>query len=118
MEGTIDTQQITCDISLLKVRGSLDAHSCDQFKRCVTDCFDHNTYRLAVDMSEVNLMTCAGVGVLIGASKMAQEHRGDIVLIRPSPAVRELIDLVGLNKLCDISSNTEDAVKLLECQLA
>jgi anti-anti-sigma factor len=68
MEGTIDTHQITCDcdISLLKVRGSLDAHSCDQFKRCVTDCFDHNNYRLAVDMSEVNLMTCAGVGVLIG----------------------------------------------------
>ncbi|MFA5794615.1 MAG: STAS domain-containing protein [Candidatus Brocadiia bacterium] len=118
MDITIDTQQVAKGIYLLKVRGAVDTYSFDRLKRAITDCFDNNIYRLAVDISEVDILTSAAVGVLIGASSIAQENKGDIILVRPSPDARKLIDLVGLNKLCGISANTNDALKLLECRPA
>jgi anti-anti-sigma factor len=45
-----------------------------------------------------------GVGLLIGMLGVVQKNGGNIVLLSPKPAVREMLELLGLNHLFTITN--------------
>lgn len=101
-------------IVILTVRGFLDAHTFEELEKTINDLFENGTFRLAVDLSGLDYISSAGAGVFIGAIGTAQENDGNIILMRPSPNVKEVFDLLGLSQIFTFKDSREEAVKALK----
>ena len=110
----IETQRLRPDVMFISVRGFLDAHTYEELDRTIIECFDHEIYRLVVDLSRLDYISSAGAGVFIGNIGTAQDNDGNIVLVKPSQNVREIFDLLGLTQIFTFAHDTETALKLLE----
>ena len=99
-------------VVLLSVKGFLDAHTFEELEKTINDIFEEGCYKLAVDLSGLDYISSAGAGVFIGAIGTAQENDGNIVLMKPSPNVREVFDLLGLSQIFPFSNDVEGAQKL------
>src|SRR5436309_8125952 len=101
-------------VVVLTVRGFLDAHTYEELEKTVNELFEAGTYRLIVDLSGLDYISSAGAGVFIGAIGTAQENDGNIILVKPSPNVKEVFDLLGLSQIFTFKENRDEAVKALK----
>ena len=97
----------------LTIKGFLDAHTFEELEKTINELFEGDSYRLVVDLSGLNYISSAGAGVFIGAIGTAQDNNGDIILVKPSANVREVIDLLGLSQIFTIKESSEEALKVL-----
>ncbi len=107
-------EKLPDSIVLLTVRGFLDAHTFEELEKAVNDLFDAGIHRLIVDLSGLDYISSAGAGVFIGAIGTAQENDGNIILVKPSPNVKEVFDLLGLSQIFTFKENRDEAVKALK----
>jgi anti-anti-sigma factor len=98
----------------LTVKGFLDAHTFEQLEKTIDDLFEAGSFRVIVDLSGLDYISSAGAGVFIGAVGKAQENDGNIVLMRPSPNVKEVFDLLGLSQIFTFKNTREEAVKAMQ----
>ncbi len=96
---------------LVKVNGFLDAHTFEQMENTINNLFNENSFKIVVDLSGVDYISSAGAGVFIGAIGTAQENKGDIVLMQPTPHVKEVFDLLGLSQIFHFADDADTAVK-------
>ena len=111
-EFNIQQQKLKNGVAFVAVQGFLDAHTFEEMEKTINDLFDNGTYRLVVDLSKLDYISSAGAGVFIGAIGTAQENDGNIVLMRPSPNVKEVFDLLGLSQIFPFAADVEGAQKL------
>jgi anti-anti-sigma factor len=100
-------------VTLLSIRGFLDAHTFEELEKTINDLFEEGGYRLVVDLSGLDYISSAGAGVFIGAIGTAQENDGNIILMKPSPNVKEVFDLLGLSQIFTFKESREEAVKAM-----
>lgn len=100
-------------VVLLTLRGFLDAHTYEELDRAIHEQFDNNVFRIAVDLSALDYISSAGAGVFIGAIGTAQDHDGNIILVRPSSNVKEVFDLLGLSQIFTTTNNRDEAIRSL-----
>lgn len=109
----IQKENVRSGIVLLTVRGFLDAHTFEQLEKTIHELFETNVYRLIVDLSGLDYISSAGAGVFIGAIGTAQENEGNIILVKPSPNVKEVFDLLGLSQIFTFKENKDEAAAVL-----
>ena len=109
----IQKENVRDGIVLLSIRGFLDAHTFEELEHSINGLFEQNCYRLIVDLSGLDYISSAGAGVFIGAIGTAQENDGNIILMNPSPNVREVFDLLGLSQIFTFKSSKEEAIASL-----
>lgn len=109
----IATEQTKEGYPLLTVKGFLDAHTYEELEKVINALFARKMYKLVVDLSGLDYISSAGAGVFIGAVGTAQENEGEIALVKPSPNVKEVFDLLGLSQIFKFSDTREGAAKLL-----
>jgi len=100
-------------IIFLTVRGFLDAHTFEELEKTINDIFEEGQYKLAVDLAGLDYISSAGAGVFIGAIGTAQENDGNIILMKPSPNVKEVFDLLGLSQIFTFKDTREEAAKAM-----
>jgi anti-anti-sigma factor len=64
---------------------------------------------LVVDLTKVDYLDSTALGVLIGGLKRMREVEGNMVLICPSPRIRRVFEITGLDKIFDIYNSQEEA---------
>jgi anti-sigma B factor antagonist len=94
---------------LVEVKGYLDAHTFERLDELINCCLDDGHHKVIVKLAQVGYISSAGAGVFIGAVGKAKEKGGDIVLLQPSPNVREVFDLLGLSQIFMITDDLEAA---------
>lgn len=109
----IQKEKLSGGVVLLRITGFLDAHTFEQLERQLRDIFDLGTFRLIVDLGELDYISSAGAGVFIEAIGTAQENGGNIVLLKPGPNVKEVFDLLGLSQIFTFKDTREEALKSL-----
>ena len=108
----IKTDEVSDGVVQVSVEGFLDAHTFEQMENTINQLFSEDVYRLVVDLSKVDYISSAGAGVFIGAIGTAQENQGNIILMNPTPNVKEVFDLLGLSQLFQFAESSGAAVKL------
>ncbi|MCK4908896.1 MAG: STAS domain-containing protein [Planctomycetes bacterium] len=108
----INSQKLQNGIVAITVKGFLDAYTYGELEQTIQDFFNQNLYRFIVDLAQVDYISSAGAGVFIGAIGLAQENKGNIVIIRPKPNVKEVFDLLGLSQIFTIAGTMEAALKV------
>jgi len=98
-------------IVLVEAEGVLDAHTFDEMQRLMDSLLHQKRYRVVVKLEKVHYVSSAGAGVLIGAVGTARENGGDLVLMKPHPAVRAVLDSLGLSAVFQIVETEAQALR-------
>lgn len=70
--------------------------------------------RLVLDLSQVELLASAGLGLLITLNKRARESGGQMVVTGLSTGILEAMKLTRLDRLLRVEPTVEGAVKMAE----
>ena len=110
----ITTERLEGGAALVNVRGYLDAHTFEQLDKALGRLFEEKVFKIVMKLDELDYISSAGAGVFIGVFGRAQENHGDLVILKPSPNVREVFDLLGLSQIFKIVDDLPSAVKALQ----
>lgn len=96
-------------IHVVEIAGTLDAHNYEELEQAFDSYFDQGIYNIVVEISRLNYVSSAGVGVLIGAAGRAQANEGNIVAVGPREGVQEIFDLLGVSHIFPVVDSPKKA---------
>ena len=111
MELKIDVEPRGNNIFFVVLRGEIGTETVNQFKERIDQLVDDGKNRLVMDFQEINYLNSMGLGVVAATLKRVKKNKGDLKLVRLSPAVQELFELTRLTKVFDIFDSEEEALK-------
>jgi anti-sigma B factor antagonist len=98
-------------IQVVKVEGYLDSSTFDQLQEHLQSLIDANQYSIVVEFGQLNYISSAGLGVLMGMLKEVRRNGGDLKLANMSSKVRNLFDMLGFSRLIRIYPDCEQAIE-------
>ncbi|MEO7993908.1 MAG: STAS domain-containing protein [bacterium] len=116
-EAGSDGLQITIEsrphYSLVVLRGDLNAHSAEALRlRLLAAVEESSTGRMVLDLSRSPYIDSAGLGSVVAAYKRCLQLAGTeatMVILHPSPEVRELFRLTQLDSYLRVYDTVEEA---------
>jgi anti-sigma B factor antagonist len=93
------TESLTVSIApgpVVTIGGEIDILSGPQLRDQLLRVIRRHGARLALDLADVTFIDCAGISVLLAASRRAQLEGGSLRVLRASPRVRRVIALTRL----------------------
>ena len=111
---SIDKRQLDGDIVLINASGFLDAHTFEEMENIIEDLFRSRVFKIIVRLDRLDYISSAGAGVFIGAIGTATANGGNIVLLKPSPNVKEVFDLLGLSQIFPIVFQEDEAISYFQ----
>lgn len=92
----------------LKITGRLDAYWADHLSKEVDQIIRDGSHQLKMDLSDLEFISSAGIGVLLKFHNTLSDMNGSFSLSSVSEPVKKIIDLIGLDEVLS-HSETERA---------
>jgi len=83
-------------VDLVTVKGNLNRETAPLLNQALRALVDQGRYRILLNLSEVSLMTSAGLRVLVAILKATRPRGGDLQLLNPSERALETLKFAGL----------------------
>jgi anti-sigma B factor antagonist len=99
------------DISIINLKGFLDAHTAPTLENNFTQLINENKYKIVVNFQELAYISSAGLGVFMAYIENIRENKGDIKLASMSDKVFNIFDLLGFPLLYEIYKSEDEAIK-------
>ena len=97
--------------TVVEVAGQLDVATAPEFRQVLVESQYGGAARVLVDVAGIEFVDSMGLGVLIGGHKRARKHDGAaLVLARPSPRMRELLELTGLDTVLTVVADPDEVL--------
>jgi len=97
-------------VDLVEVSGRVDSSTAADLGAKMNERINNGTLNIVVDLSQVDYMSSGGLRELVAALKRVKKDGGDLRLCSPSPRVREVLDLAGLDTIFQIFEEQVKAV--------
>jgi anti-sigma B factor antagonist len=98
------------NIKLVRLHGSLDMYSFPHLEMQLNNLFHQGHYCVLLDCSQLDYIGSAGLGALIGFTKLARENQGDLKLLQVPDRIYKIIELLGFTKVLQVYSDEETAL--------
>ena len=98
-------------VSVLELKGYLDAHTAPKLEDAIQGLIAAQRYSIVVNCKDLSYISSAGLGVFMAFIEVVRNHQGDIKLSNMTPKVYNVFDLLGFPLLYDITKEERDAVK-------
>jgi anti-sigma B factor antagonist len=102
------------EISVVYLKGFLDAHTASNLENTFSGLIDNNQYKIVVNFKDLSYISSAGLGVFMAFIEKVRENNGDIKLTTMSDKVFNIFDLLGFPLLYEIFNTEDEAVKKFE----
>ena len=109
MNFKMDTRTLEQSLPIIELEGEVDVYTAPQLKQQMISILEGGAKMMVVNLTKVEYLDSTALGVLIGGLKRMRERDGNLVLICPSPRIRRVFEITGLDKIFDIYSNVSDA---------
>jgi anti-anti-sigma factor len=83
----------------LSIRGRLDNYWSEFLSECLNTVVNDGAHHLRLDLSEVNYLSSAGIGVLVRIHQQLKAIQGTFVIEKASDRVRAVLKLVALESI-------------------
>lgn len=100
-------------IHLITVIGEVDAGSSIHLDNAFKEAIENGASKIAVDLAELHYISSAGLGVFISHLDEMNIRNIALVLFGIQEAVKQVFDILGLEKLIDIHENEAKAIEAL-----
>ena len=97
-------------MAALYPKGHLDAHNVERFEKEMLKLIENNVFNIIVNCRELNYISSAGMGIIMGYLDEIREKGGDIKLCNVDRRVYEIFDLVGFTEIYDFLDDEETAI--------
>lgn len=98
-------------VSIIYLKGYLDAHTASEFETALQSLVDEERVRIVVNLRELNYISSAGLGVFMGFIENLRSKNGDIKLAELSDKVFRVFDLLGFPVLYEIFDTEAEALQ-------
>jgi anti-anti-sigma factor len=105
--------EIVGGCQVLRASGRIDFESAANFEQSVNSILQSGGDRLIIELSEVDLLSSAGLRVLLSAAKKASHREAKLALAAPSLVVRQVFEISHFNLLFKIYPSVIEAVTAL-----
>ena len=92
---------------------AVSAMSAMMIKQQIIGILETGARYLVVNLSKVDYLDSTALGVLIGGLKRMREADGNMLLVCPSPRIRRVFEITGLDKIFDIHDSESEAQEAL-----
>lgn len=99
------------NVSVMDLRGFLDAHTAGELERAFQQLIQERKYNIVVNFKELAYISSAGLGVFMEFLEDVRANMGDIKLAGMPPKIYHVFDLVGFPQLYDISPDEAEALE-------
>jgi anti-anti-sigma factor len=101
------------DVAVVRLAGHLDAHTFEEATDRLGELIAEGWRRIILDLGPLKGMSSAGAGSLIGLECRLSDEGGAMVLAAPTAAVREVLELLGLDGVFVITESVDQALAAL-----
>ena len=98
------------EIAVLYPKGHLDAHNVERFEKEIIKLVGNDVIKIVVNCKDLNYISSAGMGVIMGYLDEIREKGGDIKLCSLNERVFEIFDLVGFTDIYDFLNDEKTAL--------
>ena len=99
------------DISIINLKGYLDAHTAPALENNFTELIKDHKYKIVVNFEDLAYISSAGLGVFMAYIENIRENKGDIKFTNMSDKVFNIFDLLGFPLLYEIYKKEDEAIK-------
>ncbi len=99
------------EVSIINLKGFLDAHTAPTLENNFTQLINDNKYKIVVNFEDLAYISSAGLGVFMAYIESIRENKGDIKLTNMSDKVFNIFDLLGFPLLYEIYKSEDEAIK-------
>lgn len=100
-------------IHFIRVTGDVDAGSSIHLDNAFKEVLESGESKIAVDLQGLVYISSAGLGVFVSYLDEFELKKIELVLFGIQETVRQVFDILGLEKLIEIVENEAEAVKKL-----
>lgn len=94
-----------------RIKGELDLENADTFRQELEANLDHARPEvLVLDLTGVTFIDSSGLGVILGRYRRLKKEGGKLIIYRPQPQVRRLLELSGLGKIMTIMNENGEQI--------
>jgi anti-anti-sigma factor len=93
--------------TILHLRGEFDTFYCPLLQKEVDGLISAGVNRVALNLRLVKFINSTALGAIIKASKILVANGGKLVIARPSPFCRDIIEKVGLDRVVPMFDSDE-----------
>lgn len=105
----METHTLERQLPIIELEGEVDVYTAPQLKQQMIGLLEGGARELVVDLTKVEYLDSTALGVLIGGLKRMREMDGNMVLVCPSPRIRRVFEITGLDKIFDIYNSVDEA---------
>lgn len=92
---------------LALLAGEIDHHTASKIRSLLdVEIQNNNPKFLVLDFTNITFMDSSGIGLIMGRYKLMQYINGNLKIVNPSPQIRKVMSLAGLNRLAVIERVT------------
>jgi anti-sigma B factor antagonist len=105
--------RVSATAYVLEVGGELDLYTAPRLSSQVGELIAAGATSLVVDLTETTFLDSTALHVLLEARKQTRDGGGDLVVVCPSPHVRRIFEVTGVDGLLQICRSVEVAKDML-----
>ncbi|HEX2215492.1 MAG TPA: STAS domain-containing protein [Xanthobacteraceae bacterium] len=98
------------DVVIAKLAGRLDSSSAPSAEEQLTRVIGSGTPHLAIDLSNLEYISSAGLRVLLLVARRVQQAHGKLALFGLSPSVREVFSISGFDTIFTVRDDAATAI--------
>ena len=95
--------------ALFSLRGSLDIATAPSLRAALLEAAEQEGHETIVDLSHLEFLDSTGLGALIGAHKLAEEHQGSVRLVAQEGQILRLLRITGLLEVLNVYPSVDSA---------
>jgi len=99
------------DYAVLTLKGEFDTLYCPLFQEEVDALSEHGVHHVILNMRLVKFINSTAMGAIIKSHKLTQSNGGALLISSPSPAVRAVVESLGIDSIVDVFDSDDEAVK-------
>lgn len=101
----------TGSVSVIDVKGYLDAHTAPELENVFNKLIDDNHFQVVVNFNDLKYISSAGLGVFMAYVETMRENKGDIKFSNMKENVYNIFDLLGFPILYEFYKDENEAIK-------
>lgn len=99
------------EIAVISARGYIDSTTTEKIETELLQQIALKKYRIIVDLEEINYINSSGWGVFLREIKDIRSKRGDLVLLKMTPDVRNVFETMEFSRILKSFDTFDEAIK-------
>lgn len=98
------------EVMRIKIDGYLDSSTFPKLQEHLTELLQQGHHYYLLDLKDLDYISSAGLGVLMGMLRDVREHKGDLKIVNMSEKIERVFNLLGFSRLMKVYNDEAAAL--------